>query len=135
MRGIDRNWMWAEALGRIERAERLHRQYFRPNAQRQGSRTPSWEPPLDMVETETEVLILIALPGVDLTRVETTIEGDTLVVLGERRLPVQLASALVHRLELPRGHFERRLRLPAGRYGSVSREEALGCLLVILSKA
>lgn len=135
MSGRDRNWMWADALEMIERAERLQRQYFRPNTNTVGTRAPSWEPPIDMVETENEVLILVALPGVDLEQVDAVIERDTLVVTGDRRLPAELSTSVVHRLELPHGRFERRIRLPSGRYDAVERREALGCLLVALRKA
>jgi len=41
---------------------------------------------------------------------------------------------VIHRLELPQGRFERRVRLPAGRYASVRHAVANGCLLVTLEK-
>ena len=72
-----------------------------------------------MLETEREVLVLVALPGVDPDRVEAVIDGADLVVAGSRVLPAALRTAVIHRLELPQGRFERRVRLPAGRYASV----------------
>jgi hypothetical protein len=42
---------------------------------------------------------------------------------------------VIHRLELPQGRFERRVRLPAGRYGAVRRAAAQGCVLITLQKA
>ncbi|MEA3074326.1 MAG: hypothetical protein QOD29_5772, partial [Alphaproteobacteria bacterium] len=48
----------------LARAERLNRELFRPLSP--SARLPAWEPPLDMLETEREVLVLIALPGVNL---------------------------------------------------------------------
>jgi hypothetical protein len=38
-------------------------------------------------------------------------------------------------MELPQGRFERRVPLPRGRYGQVSRHMIDGCLLVSLHKA
>ena len=110
------SWMWSEACEMLARAERLHREFFRPA--RPGSRMPSWEPPVDILETEREVLVLVALPGVDPERVEAAIEGGDLVVAGTRVLPPELRTAVIHRLELPQGRFERRVRLPAGRYAA-----------------
>lgn len=126
------NWMWQEAVTLLDRAERLSRQGFAP---RGSSGATCWEPPVDMLETEAEVLILAALPGVDLNQIETTIEGGTLVIAGQRTLPMELRTAIIHRLELPQGRFERRLRLPPGRYDAVQRVAVNGCLLLTLRKA
>ncbi len=126
-------WMWSEACEMLARAERMHRQFFQPV--RSVSRQPAWEPPADVLETEHEVLAIIALPGVNPDQVEAAIEGGDLVVAGVRTLPAELGSAIIHRLELPQGRFERRLRLPAGRYSDVRRKFVDGCLLVLLAKA
>jgi HSP20 family molecular chaperone IbpA len=58
-----------------------------------------------------------------------------LVIAGMRVLPPELRTAIIHRLELPQGQFERRIRLPAGRYASVRRSTANGCILITLEKA
>jgi len=50
-------------------------------------------------------------------------------------LPPELRTATIHRLELPQGRFERRVRLPTGRYRDVRRSAADGCLVVTLRKA
>src|SRR5215813_3370341 len=98
-------WMWSEACEMLARAERLHRELFRPAL---GSGVPTWEPPVDVLETEREVLVLVALPGVEPDEIETVIEGAHLVVTGHRVLPAALATAVIHRLELPHGRFVRR---------------------------
>jgi len=126
------NWMWSEACDMLARAERLQTQFFRLRGQQH---VPVWEPPADMLETEKEILILLALPGVDPERVTAVIENGVLTVAGDRILPPELRIAAIHRLELPQGHFERRLVLPAGRYESVSRSSANGCLVITLRKA
>jgi len=117
----------------LARAERLHREFFRPAGL--VARLPAWEPPVDILETEREVLVLVALPGVHPERVDAAIDGNDLVVAGTRVLPAELQTAIIHRLELPQGRFERRVRLPAGRYGAVRRSAADGCLLIILQKS
>jgi hypothetical protein len=53
---------------------------------------------------------------------------------GTRVLPMELRTAIIHRLELPQGRFERRVRLPAGRYSAVRRSAVDGCLLITLQK-
>ena len=128
-----RDWMWSEAFAMLARAERLHREVFRPG--RSLSRLPVWEPPVDILETARAVLILVALPGVNSDQVEATISGSDLVISGTRVLPSELGTAVIHRLELPQGRFERRVRLPAGEYGRVRRSVTNGCLVITLDKA
>jgi HSP20 family molecular chaperone IbpA len=126
------DWMWSEALSMLAKAERMHQQLFQPGP---GRAQASWEPPVDVLETEREVLVLAALPGVDVAQVQATIEGGVLVVSGHRAVPPELRTAVIHRLELPQGRFERRVPLPPGRYSDVRRSEAHGCLVISLSKA
>ena len=58
-----------------------------------------------------------------------------LVVAGRRVLPRQLGSAVIHRLELPQGRFERRVPLPPGRYAGVGVTSEHGCLVISLQKS
>jgi HSP20 family protein len=132
-RDFPRDWMWSEACEMLARAERLHREFFRPGGS--GACAPAWEPPVDMLETDRAVLVLVALPGVDSDRVEAAIDGNDLVFSGTRVLPPEMQSAIIHRLELPQGRFERRVQLPAGRYSAVRRSTADGYLLITLKKS
>jgi HSP20 family protein len=132
-RDLTRRWMWSEACEMLARADRLHRELFRPMGS--VARQPSWEPPVDILETDSEVLVFVALPGVNPEAVEAAIDGDDLVVVGTRVLPPELRHAAIHRLELPQGRFERRVRLPGGRYRAVRRSAADGCLLIVLDKS
>lgn len=125
-------WMWSDALEMLERAERLHRQFAQPLlSERQRT---AWEPPVDVLETEREVLVFTALPGVAPDKVEVLIDEGGLVISGTRVLPVELRTAIIHRLELPQGYFERRVPLPSGKYDLARRETVNGCLIVALRK-
>jgi HSP20 family protein len=136
-RDVARDWMWSEACEMIARAERLHREMFRPSGTQTRSPAGSvaWEPPVDILETDDEVLVLVALPGVDVDGAHVVIEDGDLVIAGTRVLPPELRTATIHRLELPQGQFFRRLHLPAGRYSGVRRAAAAGYLVVTLQKA
>jgi HSP20 family protein len=124
------NWMLSEAIESLTRAERLHKRLF----SLQPTAGPSWEPPIDVLETDRELLIFVALPGVDPDEVVAVIDDGTLIVSGNRILPPELQDALIRRLELPQGRFERRIALPAGRY-AVSRHAWNGCVVLRLSKS
>ncbi|WP_027134852.1 Hsp20/alpha crystallin family protein [Geminicoccus roseus] len=127
-----RAWMWSDAVEMLLRAERMRRQTFQPTGGR--SHQPSWEPPVDMLETDHELLVFAALPGVDPDRIKVSIQNGSLLISGERVLPPQLRTALIHRLELPQGRFERQLALPPGRYEVLHPSIVNGCLAIALRK-
>lgn len=116
------DWFWNRAMTMFERAGQP-----RPRAR-------AWEPPADVFETAGELHIELAMPGVPPERVTTAIEGDTLVVTGQRRLPARYRRAHVHRLEIPVGAFERRITLPPGSYEVIEHELNYGCLILTLRK-
>jgi HSP20 family protein len=122
--------MWAEACALIERAERMHRQFFEPSL---GSQNAHWEPPVDIFETDDELLIIAALPGVDPQDLTITINSQLLLITGRRRLLIP-GGTTIHRLEIPYGGFERRIRLPPARFQLSGSELQNGCLLVNLKK-
>lgn len=124
--------MWLEACELLQRAERLQRQFFQPGPVR--DQRPVWEPPIDVYETERDVWVLVALPGVEPQRLEVVFDDGVLVVAGERVLPAELRQAAIYRLEIPFGRFERRVRLPSGLYEIGRRDLSGGCLTLCLHK-
>jgi HSP20 family molecular chaperone IbpA len=128
-----RQWMWSEALDALARVERLRREMFRlPSAASGGA---YWEPPVDVLETEDKVVVVVALPGVGDAAVRLAIvDSCCLVIQGERVLPPELYRARIHRLELPQGRFERRVPLPAGRYRDIGHKTQDGCIIITLVK-
>lgn len=124
-------WMWAEACELLDQAERLQRQFFRPGM---AARRAAWEPPVDVFETERDLWIVVALPGVAPDGLQVAIQDSALVVAGERPLPAECRAGVIHRVEIPHGWFERRISLPSGRFELGRRELANGCLTVTLRK-
>ena len=68
-----RQWMWGAALDMLARAGRLSQATFQPV--RNASEQPSWTPPIDMLETEHEVWVIAALPGVRESELALFIDG------------------------------------------------------------
>ena len=126
------DWMWAQACEVLDQADRMHRQFFRPA----GYDRPQgmWEPPVDIFEDDTELILVVALPGVPAERIEVTIDNADLVVRAQSRFPFSGTRRVVRRLEIPYGHFERRIRLPDGRYEKGIPELVDGCLTLRLRK-
>ena len=119
--------MWADACAAMERAERLRRQFFHHGR-------PYWEAPIDVFETNEALIILIALPGVELDTITVTLSAGVLTVKGERPLPRELDNARIVRMEIPHGYFERRIELPPVPFEISARHLADGCLMLRLRK-
>ncbi|HTN27694.1 MAG TPA: Hsp20/alpha crystallin family protein [Burkholderiales bacterium] len=126
------DWMWAEACDLLDQAERLQRRFFRLDTSRPAR--ASWEPPVDMYETEREIVVIVAMPGVAADRVQVITDNDALIVRGERPLPFSGRPLTVRQLEIPYGAFERRIPLPAGRFDAAAPELNHGCLLLRLRR-
>ena len=93
----------------LERADRLRNRFFEPVLSASGS--ASWSPPLDIYENEQEIWVFSALPGVASDDINVYMESDCLVITGHRALPDCIRGAAIHRMEIPHGRFERRIRL------------------------
>jgi HSP20 family molecular chaperone IbpA len=122
--------MWADAVEMLGQAERLHRQFFRLAL----ASAAAWEPPVDVCESERELVIVVAMPGVAADRVQVIQDADVIIVRGSRALPLGGPGYRVRQLEIPYGAFERRLQLPAGRFELGPPELAQGCLTLHLRR-
>jgi len=145
MRRFDFNGMWNEALSMLEQAERLQRQFAHFGGSEvavsrgpQREAGPSWEPPVDIVESGDALSVQVALPGVAMDSVNVVLEDGTITVTASRAFPACDRGARVHRLEIPFGHFSRRIVLPAGIAARalelVGRNYADGCLILTFRK-
>jgi HSP20 family protein len=120
--------MWSEALRMLDRADRLHRQFFL-------TREPaSWEPPVDVVEGGGELRLQLALPGVSPDAVSIVADRGGISVSALRGFPGRSREALIHRLEIPYGRFERRIEFPADRYELGSKTQADGILTLVFRR-
>jgi HSP20 family molecular chaperone IbpA len=123
--------MWSEALSLLDRADRLHRQFFRPAAMR----APTWEPPVDVVESANRLYVTVALPGVEAETISLSRDEEAMTICAHRAFPVGAASgARIRALEIPHGRFERRVPLPAHAFSLVEQRLHNGCLTLIFSR-
>lgn len=124
--------MWATACEMIERAERLHRQFFQPITAIASS--ARWEPPIDIIATDSEARITVALPGVDRDDLKVTIDEDGVSVVGLRRQGTIPRDGTALRLEIPYGRFERRIAFPTTGLRFGQSEYRNGCLALTFFK-
>jgi HSP20 family protein len=79
-----------------------------------GDGEDAFLPPVDVKETEDKVIVEAELPGMDPKDVDIKIEGDTLLIGGERKTSKEENTKGFHRVERSFGRFQRQLDLPAG---------------------
>lgn len=125
-------WMWERARDLIDQAEKLQNQFAQRGGGGKGS--TGWSPPVDMVETKTEVWVLVALPGTSAKNIQVGFDGVSVTISGERNLPEPFRKAVIHRLEIPNGRFARRIPLPVECSAVTRNQFTNGCLLVGLRK-
>lgn len=125
------SWMWAEALRLLEQADGLHRRFYGLGASPGEVR---WEPPVDVLETPPEILVTVALPGVQGDHVELQLDDGGITVRAHRPAPLCARETVVRRLEIPYGHFARHVRLPQGRFELLGHSLLDGCLQLRLRR-
>jgi HSP20 family protein len=72
----------------------------------------SWAPPVDIYETEGNLVVKAELPGVDPKQVEVRVEDNTLYLKGERKFENEENKENYHRVERAYGTFVRSFALP-----------------------
>lgn len=121
------NRMLSHAVRLLSRVDDLRRLEF------ELGENHDWEPPLDMFETEAEIVAYVALPGVEISEVKIAAENGVLALWGQRLRPPEWRQAEILRLELPWGAFERRVQIPEG-CTLLKRRAAQGYLVIHLKK-
>ena len=95
----------------------------------------SFAPPLDAIEEERDLLIEVAVPGVDKADVSVERSGELLVISGVRRGErVANGRSYLH-AEIARGPFHRVVRLPFATGAEPRVEVDRGLIRIRLAKA
>lgn len=70
-----------------------------------------WQPPIDIYESETELIVFAEVAGIEPEKIKVMAEVNFLTISGERKCELQGINH-VHRLEVEYGHFACRVPLP-----------------------
>ena len=73
--------------------------------------TKVWRPPIDVFETENEVIILVEIGGMKQKDFNIALHGNTLTIHGDRPEKIETRKCY-HHMELNYGRFERNINLP-----------------------
>jgi HSP20 family protein len=79
-----------------------------------GRTTQTWVPPVDVWETEDELVYSFELPGIPEAAIEVELHDDTLTVSAERERAQEQAENGFARFERRYGTFSRTLGVPQG---------------------
>jgi HSP20 family protein len=71
-----------------------------------------WVPPVDIKETENELVLKADIPDVDLKDIDVRMENGTVTIRGERKFEKSEDKGGWHRVERSYGTFERVFTLP-----------------------
>ena len=119
----------------LDKAERMHRQFFELLASPTAAREPAWEPPVNIVATNGELDIFVALPGADPQDIAVRIIAGGVQINARVSPPALAYQSKLLRLEIPYGSMRRRIELPPGPYRIAERRHANGYLYLRLMEA
>jgi HSP20 family protein len=94
-----------------------------------------WQPPVDVAETESELVVNVEIPGVDPKDIAVSLSGDILFIKGEKKPETEEKGENYHLLERNYGIFARSIPLPVEvQSEKISATYKNGVLTVILPK-
>lgn len=74
--------------------------------------TREWAPRLDLAETATAIEVKAELPGLEKKDIDISLDGDLLIIKGEKHQEKEEKDKRFHRIERTYGSFYRTVRLP-----------------------
>jgi len=94
-----------------------------------------WAPPVDIYETDNEVVVRAELPGMEQKDIDIRIENNVLTIKGVRRMDEQVKEDKYHRIESAYGTFIRSFTLPTTvDEDNIKAEYRNGILKIVLPK-
>ncbi|MGB8952149.1 MAG: Hsp20/alpha crystallin family protein [Candidatus Aminicenantales bacterium] len=118
-----------------EKMNRLFEDVFTPRGEEKDITASSWVPPVDIFETENELVLTAEIPGIEEKDVEIKIEDNALSIKGERKFEKETKEENYHRIERAYGSFFRSFTLPNSvDQDKIQAEHENGVLKITMSK-
>jgi HSP20 family protein len=74
---------------------------------------PYMQPPVDVYQTESHVVVLMEIAAIPEEEIEIEVEGRTMLIRGERKALSGPVPRAYHQMEIIHGLFKREILLPA----------------------
>ena len=97
----------------ISEFDRLFDDFFGRRWMRPFGELAAFEPNVDIIDRDDEVLVRAELPGFKKDDVEVSVSGNTLTLTGQRSMEEKEEKGTYYRAEIVRGSFMRTIALPA----------------------
>jgi len=127
---------WQQASDLMEQADRIERNFLQIAASHHlalNSPAGAWAPSVNVVATDHDCWVTTALPGAEVDQIDIRLEGNELIIAGNRRLPTCCEFRI---WEIPLGRFERRLCLTPGMKFTIGETRfADGLLIAQINKS
>ncbi len=118
-----------------ERMNRLFEEAYSSRGEEKDLVASTWNPSVDIYETENELVMKAELPGIDENDIELKIEDSTLTLKGDRKFEKETKEENYHRIERAYGSFYRSFTLPRNiDQDKIKAESENGILKVTLPK-
>ena len=118
-----------------DRMNRVFRASHSPEGPEDALTTTTLAPPVDIYEDEHNIILKIEVPGIDEKDIDVSIQNNTLIVRGERKIEKEEKEENFRRVERQYGGFTRSFTLPSTvDPGQVSAQCDKGVLKISLAK-
>lgn len=101
------------SIGGLSEFDRLFDDFFNRRWMRPFGDVAAFEPSVDIIDRDDEVVVRAELPGFKKDDVEVSIAGHTLTLSGQRSAEQKEEKGTYYRAEIVRGSFMRTIALPA----------------------
>lgn len=91
-----------------------------------------WQPAIDVYETDSELVVVVELAGVNEDDMEIVVDGDTFIIRGERRTTRVSSRCTYYQMEVSSGRFERTITLPLAVDPTKARASYQGGLVEVI---
>jgi len=107
---------WDPLRDLISLQERMNRLFeeslHKPRSSEEGLTVGTWSPPVDIFETQDEIVLKAELADVSQEDIQINVEDNHLIIRGERKLDEKIKREQFHRIERSYGPFVRSFTLP-----------------------
>ncbi|WP_298215141.1 Hsp20/alpha crystallin family protein [Acidocella sp.] len=104
---------WRSFRDELDRVFERFNQNFVPWSLLTGDNAPKW-PSVDIAETDKAFTITAELPGLSTQDVDVSLDGNVLVIKGEKKNETKTEDKNYYLMERSYGAFQRRFALPEG---------------------
>lgn len=109
---------WWDQFMDLERIQNEMNRLFNLSLSRGGERDTwlldrVWGPAVDIYDSKDNVLVKADIPGLSKEDIDVTVDGDTLVIKGEKKQEKEVKEKEYIRTERFYGNFHRAIRLPS----------------------